>query len=253
MNAYKKYKNRLEHFLQTEKGKRAIHFAYSFGAALVILGAMFKLLHFPFGNEMLFIGMVTEVIVFILSAFDTPVRDYPWEQVFPALGNGQTAAEPTDGSGMHSQAISTSRPAPSSFVGMQQHPDSETSASATPYAPPYGTAEYKNSANDLSLFSTQVDAYEKQLDSLNRTLSGLNSLYELQLKGVSSQINSIEQINKGLTRLGTMYSDTLPEGNVIRRETEKMAAQLTELNAAYARMLDAMTPLRNNPASSEPR
>ncbi len=252
MNAYKRYKNRLERFLQTEQGKRAIHFAYSFGAALVILGAMFKLLHFPFGNEMLFIGMVTEVIVFILSAFDTPVRDYPWEQVFPALGNGQTAAEPTDGSGMLSRDISTPRTAPSSFSGMQQHPASGTSASATPYAP-YGTAESKSSTDDLSLFSTQVDAYEKQLESLNRTLSGLNSLYELQLKGVSSQINSIEQINKGLTRLGTMYSDTLPEGNVIRRETEKMATQLTELNAAYARILDAMTPHRNNPASSEPR
>lgn len=252
MNAYKRYKNRLERFLQTEQGKRAIHFAYSFGAALVILGAMFKLLHFPFGNEMLFIGMVTEVIVFILSAFDTPVRDYPWEQVFPALGNGQTAAEPTDGSGMLSRDISMPRTAPSSFSGMQQHPASGTSASATPYAP-YGTAESKSSTDDLPLLSTQVDAYEKQLESLNRTLSGLNSLYELQLKGVSSQINSIEQINKGLTRLGTMYSDTLPEGNVIRRETEKMATQLTELNAAYARILDAMTPHRNNPASSEPR
>ena len=68
MNAYHRYKNRLEQYLQSERGKRAIHFAYSFGAALVILGAMFKLLHFPFGNEMLFIGMVTEVCVFILSA-----------------------------------------------------------------------------------------------------------------------------------------------------------------------------------------
>jgi hypothetical protein len=85
MNAYSKYKNRLEQFLQTEQGKRFIHFAYSIGAAIVILGAMFKLLHLPFGNEMLFIGMTTEVIVFILSAFDRPVQDYAWEKVFPVL------------------------------------------------------------------------------------------------------------------------------------------------------------------------
>lgn len=85
MNAYKRYKNKLEKFLQTEKGKRFINFAYSIGAAIVILGAMFKLLHFPFGNELLFIGMVTEVIVFTLSAFDTPIRDYNWDKVFPAL------------------------------------------------------------------------------------------------------------------------------------------------------------------------
>ena len=250
MNAYKRYKNRLEHFLQTEKGKRTIHFAYSFGAALVILGAMFKLLHFPYGNEMLFIGMVTEVIVFILSAFDTPVRDYPWEQVFPALGNGQAAEQPSDGSNISSQTMSPPHSTSSSFAGMQQYPLSETSATATPNAP-NGPAEQRSSADDLSLFSTQADTYEKQLENLNRTLSGLNSLYELQLKEVSSQINSIEQINKGLTRLGTMYSDSLPEGNVIKRETEKMAVQLTELNAAYARMLQAMTPNRGNQASAD--
>ena len=85
MNAYKRYKNKLEKFLQTERGKRFINFAYSIGAAIVTLGAMFKLLHFPFGNELLFIGMVTEVIVFTLSAFDTPIRDYNWDRVFPAL------------------------------------------------------------------------------------------------------------------------------------------------------------------------
>jgi len=250
MNAYKRYKNRLEHFLQTERGKRFIHFAYSFGAALVILGAMFKLLHFPFGNEMLFIGMVTEVIVFILSAFDTPVRDYPWEQVFPALGNGQAAEQSTDSPDILTQGTSTSHSTSSSFAGMQQYPVSEASATALPHAP-HGTTEYRSSADDLSLFSTQADTYEKQLGNLNRTLSGLNSLYELQLKEVSSQINSIEQISKGLTRLGTMYSDSLPEGNVIKRETEKMAAQLTELNAAYARMLQAMTPNRGNQASAD--
>lgn len=250
MNAYKRYKNRLEHFLQTEKGKRTIHFAYSFGAALVILGAMFKLLHFPYGNEMLFIGMVTEVIVFILSAFDTPVRDYPWEQVFPALGNGKTAEQPTDGSGILTQATNTPHSTSSSFAGMQQYPVSETPATAKPHAP-HGVAEQRSSADDRSLFSTQADTYEKQLENLNQTLSGLNSLYELQLKGVSSQISSIEQINKGLTRLGTMYSDSLPEGNVIKRETEKMAVQLTELNAAYARMLQAMTPNRGNQASAD--
>lgn len=231
MNAYKRYKNRLERFLQTEKGKRAIHFAYSFGAAVVILGAMFKLLYLPYGNEMLFIGMVTEVIVFILSAFDTPVRDYPWEQVFPELGNEKNRTEGNVG------AVTTGVPY-TSF--------------GTPNIP-NRTEEYSSSADNLSHLSKLSDAYDKQLESLNRTLAGLNSLYELQLKGVSSQISNIEQINKDLARLGLMYSDTLPEGNAIKRETERMAAQLSELNAAYSRMLDAMTPLRNNPNSRDPQ
>jgi hypothetical protein len=237
MNAYKKYKNRLEQFLQTARGKRFINFAYSFGAAIVILGAMFKLLHFPFGNEMLFIGMMTEVCVFIISAFDTPVRDYPWEQVFPVLAS-QNPEERPDFS------AETFRPAP---------------ALATPARGTQETAIHDrqpatDSGADISRELTgHTEEYNKQMESLNRTLAGLNALYEVQLKSISGQIDTIEQINRGLQRLKSTYSDTLPDGTVIGRETERMAAQLRELNDAYARMLQAMTVNRGgNSTTSQP-
>ena len=224
MNAYYRYKNRLERYLQTERGKRAIHFAYSFGAALVILGAMFKLLHFPFGNEMLFIGMVTEVLVFVLSAFDTPVRDYPWEQVFPVLTSQNPDDRPNFSGGAMSRATSArnndSREGVSSYTHL---PVNESSPGIT---------------HDLT---GQTGTYNRQMEQLNSTLAGLNALYEVQLKSVSGQIDTIEQINKGLQRLKSSYSDTLPDGTLIGRETERMAAQLHELNEAYARMLQAMT------------
>jgi len=238
MNAYKKYKNRLELFLQTRRGKRFINFAYSFGAAIVILGAMFKLLHFPFGNEMLFIGMVTEVCVFIISAFDTPVRDYPWEQVFPVLAS-QNPEEHPDFS------ADTFRPSP---------------AVATPTGGTQQDAAFHNrqpatdSGADISRELTgQTETYSSRMEQLNNTLSGLNALYEVQLKSISGQIDTIEQINRGLQRLKNTYSDTLPDGTVIGRETERMAAQLRELNDAYARMLQAMTVNRGgNSTASQP-
>ena len=237
MNAYKKYKNRLEQFLQTGRGKRFINFAYSFGAAIVILGAMFKLLHFPFGNEMLFIGMMTEVCVFIISAFDTPVRDYPWEQVFPVLAS-QNPEERPDFS------AETFRPAP---------------AVATPAGGTQETAIHDrqpatDSGADISRELTgHTEEYNKQMESLNRTLAGLNALYEVQLKSISGQIDTIEQINRGLQRLKSTYSETLPDGTAIGRETERMAAQLRELNDAYARMLQAMTVNRGgNSTTSQP-
>lgn len=225
MNAYKRYKNRLERFLQAERGKRTINFAYSFGAAIVILGAMFKLLHFPFGNEMLFIGMVTECVVFIISAFDTPIRDYNWEEVFPALSpvnsNKDSAAQNVI---PHSGTIATS---PTHLSPSASEPGIETHT-----------------------LSAHTEEYGKQMENLNRTLSGLNSIYEIQLKSVSSQIGAIEQINLGLARLRNMYGDTLPDGSVIKTEVEKMANQLRELNDVYARMLNAMTVNRyNNPAT----
>src|SRR5690554_6388517 len=94
MNANKKYRNRIDKYLQTERGKRLINFTYSIGAAIVILGAMFKLLHFPYGNELLFIGMITEVIVFTLSAFDTPLSDYNSVRIFPALTSCNSDDQP---------------------------------------------------------------------------------------------------------------------------------------------------------------
>jgi len=237
MNAYKKYKNRLEQFLQTERGKRFINFAYSFGAAIVILGAMFKLLHFPFGNEMLFIGMVTEVCVFIISAFDTPVRDYPWEQVFPVLAS-QNPEERPDFS------AETFRPAPAIT----------TPAGGTQEAAFHSRQTATDSGADIPRELTgQTEVYSRQMEQLNSTLAGLNALYEVQLKSISGQIDTIEQINRGLQRLKTAYSDTLPDGSVIGRETERMAAQLRELNDAYARMLQAMTVNRGgNSTASQP-
>lgn len=224
MNAYKRYKNRLERFLQTERGKRTINFTYSFGAAIVILGAMFKLLHFPFGNEMLFIGMVTECVVFMISAFDTPIRDYNWEEVFPVLsGNAGNTAQNII-SGNQGAAV--------------------TSHTGIPTSP----IEPKNEVSHA--LSAHTQEYSKQMDNLNRTLSGLNSIYEIQLKSISGQIGTIEQINQGLGRLRKMYGDALPDGSVIKTETEKMADQLRELNDVYARMLNAMTVNRyNNPGN----
>ena len=87
MGKYKRYKNRIEKFLSSDKGQRFFNFAYSLGAAVVIWGALFKILHLPGGSLLLSIGMGTEVLMFILSAFDTPPKTYHWEEVFPVLNS----------------------------------------------------------------------------------------------------------------------------------------------------------------------
>lgn len=74
-------------FLSSRAGKRFFNFAYCWGACIVILGAVFKIVHLPYDNLLLIIGMVTEVGVFFLSGFDEPARDYKWERVFPELND----------------------------------------------------------------------------------------------------------------------------------------------------------------------
>lgn len=72
-------------FFSSRSGKRFFNFAYCWGACIIILGAVFKIISLPYDNLLLLIGMVTEVAVFFLSGFDEPARDYKWERVFPEL------------------------------------------------------------------------------------------------------------------------------------------------------------------------
>ncbi len=78
----KKYREQLIRFLSSRQGKRYLHFCYSWGAALVIIGAMFKILHFSYANEMLMVAMSLEAVIFVLSAFDFP-EDLPEKEAPP--------------------------------------------------------------------------------------------------------------------------------------------------------------------------
>lgn len=75
----------LQNFLSSRRGRRFYNFAYCWGACMVIAGALFKIMHLPFDNVLLLIGMAVEIIIFFISGFDVPSPDYRWERVFPEL------------------------------------------------------------------------------------------------------------------------------------------------------------------------
>lgn len=79
------------------------------------------------------------------------------------------------------------------------------------------------------------------MEQLNRNIMGLNTIYELQLKGVSSQIDNIERINNGLSRIRDMYDGSVTDSSLFRSENERMAQLLAQLNSVYSRLLQAMT------------
>jgi gliding motility-associated protein GldL len=83
--------------ISTEKGKLISGFAYGIGASLVIIGALFKILHLKGAEEMLMIGMGAEAFLFALGAFEPPHKEYDWSMVYPQLamghGHGHTPSE----------------------------------------------------------------------------------------------------------------------------------------------------------------
>ena len=74
--------HRLETFLGSPRGQRILNRFYSWGAAFVILGALFKLLHIRYGDEILLISMLTEFVVFFISGFEKPTSTYAWRRFF---------------------------------------------------------------------------------------------------------------------------------------------------------------------------
>ena len=95
---------------KSKSGKKIMNMVYGLGAAVVIIGALFKIMHWPFGNAMLIAGLVTEALVFAISAFEPVDDELDWSLVYPELSGGQKIAKgskekPKDESGMLSQKL----------------------------------------------------------------------------------------------------------------------------------------------------
>ena len=298
MGKVKRYRNVVRAFISSEQGQRFFNFAYSIGAAIVIWGALFKILHLPGGNALLSIGMGTEVLMFILTAFDRPPKEYKWEQVFPVLetekeedrpdfesgggvviGNAGGAILPEvsasqarraaripdnidlseDDTRSLSESIAKMAAASDQLARMaeltsatQQYLDQIASISAEMQHLRETTASL-NTVSDVLLDSYRAitensenitrssKGYVDQMQDLNRNIGGLNTIYEIQLKSISSQLDSIDRVNRGIKDIRDMYEKSAGQSARYCEETEKMARYMQQLNAVYEKMITAMT------------
>ena len=253
----------LQKWMDSVAGQTFMNYAYSWGAAVVILGTLFKLTHLPGANIMLFIGMGTEVFVFFISAFDRPFdktqdgRELATDSQLAAeaLAEDQGGAAegtiiigasvmPNVAGGQPIPAVASvsapaSASAPASVSASASAPMSATAPTPAPAVTPEtaqameeATTTYVDRLNELNELLLKVGAQterittdSEEMENLNRTLTGIARIYEMQLKSASQQINTQDEINE---------------------QTRKMAAQIAELNSIYARMIDAMKAGRNS-------
>ena len=288
MTKYSKFNfvYRLQKWMDSVPGQTFLNYAYSWGAAIVILGTLFKLTHIPGANFWLFLGMGTEVVVFFLSAFDRPFdktadgmelpthlnlnetdTEHEGDEtgnvaVQPAVSGGQPSVGGTGvqggvagggtiiigGGGGRQGGVAASeggQPAVAAAmaggnaggvvsIGGGQAGGSgaamvEQPAAIPPFTPDMTEAtnayvdELKKLTEVLERVSEQsrrLTTDSEEMENLNRTLTGICKVYEMQLKSASSQIGTIDEINE---------------------QTKKMAQQIEQLNNIYARMIEAMT------------
>ncbi len=260
MGKNKGIRNSLADFISSDSGQQMFNFAYSFGAAIVIMGALFKLLHLPGADIMLGVGMGAEALIFALSAFDKPAKNYKWENVFPQIEDetNSGAVYPTQNAAMPQMA----RPSVGAQVNGVSTPDMDIASQnyvaqinemsmqfqhlkTITAALTNASEQLLNSYGSVSTSSEKMQdftsVYLQQMESLNRNVTGLNNIYEVQMKSVSAQLDTLERVNSGLANIRTLYDNSSMDSFKIRQETERMTENLAQLNKVYERMLSAMT------------
>ena len=289
---------KLQKWMDSPSGQVFMNYAYSWGAAIVILGALFKLTHIQGANLMLFIGMGTEVFVFFISGFERTYQETP--ETGGAVG-GQTVvvsggsplpegaevaqgpiivgggapvgAMPVDGvavsgspvvggpivmgspviggaapagnidpealaagTGLSAaaanlaaagQAAAEAQLALSQLSGGGAGIDPNSIKATDPKAIEEAVSNYAQELTELTEVLVRVKEQaarmstdSEEMENLNRTLTGIATVYELQLRNISKQVSTIEQIDE---------------------QTRRMAQQIEELNNVYARMIGALT------------
>ena len=203
--------------------KKGMNFAYGMGAAVVIVGALFKIQHWTGASELLVVGLLTEAFIFALSAFDKPEEDLDWSLVYPELAGGEAKTkskkkeEVTDADGLLSQKLDA--------MLKEAKIDGELMASLGNSIKNFESAAKGIAPTVDSLASTKK--YSEELSKAAAQMESLNSLYKLQLE--SASVNA--EANKDIAENAAM----------LKQQMQSMTANIATLNAVYGGMLSAMS------------
>ncbi|WP_299521332.1 gliding motility protein GldL [Winogradskyella sp.] len=205
-----------------QKGKMTLtNMIYGLGAAIVIVGALFKIQHWPYGSEILTIGMIVEALVFTYSAFEKQQADLDWSLVYPELAGGQTLGkkkkeEPKDAEGILSKKLDN--------LLKEAKIDGELMASLG-----NSIKNFEGAAKNLNPTVDSMSAQKKYSEELSLAaaqMESLNSLYKVQMESANRQAAINEEAVENATKL--------------KEQMQSLASNLSSLNGVYGGMLSAM-------------
>lgn len=247
---------------------------YGIGAAVVILGALFKIKHWPGADPMLILGMGTEVIIFIISAFEPPHKEYDWSLVYPEFAGIESESKSKKGVGTVSQQLdkmleeakvgpeligSLGTGLKSLSENVSNLKDLSSAAVATDeYAKNVKVAAQSvtglNSAygQAIDAMSGMVSAsegskeYGVQVEKMTKNLASLNSVYELEIAESNNHLKSINEFVGNLSKVATSLGESQKEADMVKNEIGKLSSNLSSLNNVYGNMLAAMNVNRSS-------
>ena len=200
---------------QSKSTKKIFNMAYGFGAAIVIVGALFKIQHWPYGSLILTIGMVVDAIVFFISAFDAVEDDLDWTKVYPELGDAEE--EGTGAQGMLSQKLDN--------LLKEAQVDTELMTNLGNSIKSFHTAAEGLSVASESISSTAK--YNDQVELAATQMESLNGLYQVQMENSNKQ----SELNNSM----------IENSERLKEQMESLASNLSSLNGVHGGMLSAMS------------
>jgi gliding motility-associated protein GldL len=253
-----------------------LHVAISWGASIVILGAMFKINHWggQLGTYMIGLGLMVEALLFFTLGFFPPAEDPEWERVYPELAVDYKGELPTRGVIKNNSATGAVNALDKLLTDAEVSPESINSLGEglkkftekmdrinniadVSLATDEFSEKLKHAASKLDLLGVtferassglaavantreDANAYHQQVAKLTTNLSLLNSLYEVELSGADSNLRKINHFYQGLSTTLQHLNESADDSRLFKDEVNKLAKNIASLNVFYANMLSAM-------------
>jgi gliding motility-associated protein GldL len=249
-----------------KKWKNFMAKLYGFGASIVIIGAMFKIQHWPGAGPMLVLGLSTEALIFFFSAFEKPHEDPDWSLVYPELaglpdgeGGGVLAAtQELDnlledanigpelleslGSGLNKLSDSTNKLGDITDASVATNEYVENMRSASTNVGELSQAYMKASSSIGSMVVSEEDgaSVRNEMRKMGENLTQLNSQYHTQLEGTRAFLENSQSVHGGMTELMGTLNDSVSDAQKYKEEVAQLANNISSLNRVYGNMLSAM-------------
>lgn len=245
---------------------------YGLGAAVVIVGAMFKIMHWPGAGPMLVIGLSTEAIIFAFSAFQPVHKDPDWTRVYPQLSDdyyeeeeevgeiatGASVTKKLDdmladaninedvinklGAGFTSLSESVSKMSniADASVASTEYANNVKSASKSLLQMNDSYARTVEAMSEMANASQDAREYHSQVQNITKNLGALNAVYEMELADANNHLRAMNKFYGNLSSAMENMSEASKDTQQFKDELAKLSKNLTSLNNVYGNMLAAM-------------
>ena len=258
----------IDNIVRSKAYKNFMSKLYGIGAAVVIIGALFKIMHWPGANLMLIVGMGTETVIFFLSAFEPPHKEWDWSLVYPELAGMIEESPLIDENGKPIEAPVSKDPLSAKLDKMLEDANISPELIDRLGQGMQNLAESANSMNNMASVTAATDKFVNNLDGVAgqagkllesmqgapEAISTLSSIYRETAESLGGEVSYVEEMKKmsaSLSSINAMYemqiNNASTQMNLNKEFEEKMSTMLTNFTDSadgimkYKEQVDALT------------